>query len=180
MLAPTIRLLEGTGSWTLPHIRHFPLLALKSTPVMRQKLGMCWQLLMGNPQKRISQCVPHKIPVSSVGPGYCPLSTLATDSNCTCHGLSDANGSAHYFINCVPHLIIEALCMSHTPMSFTSELQDHVTPICFMMVAGQGMWWRSFTQSLNTVPCKAFPQQHARSGGHQRLESTRAHVQSNC
>lgn len=34
------------------------------------------------------------------------------------------------------YLITETLFMAHTPMSITTELHDHITPVCFMMEAG--------------------------------------------
>lgn len=128
--------------WFLDSSSHqaFPIVGTEKHTGHEAEIGYVLVATNGkSPKKNFPVCTSQNTSLVS-RPWILPIIDPATDSNCTCHGLSDANGSAHYFINCVPHLIIEALFMSHTPMSFTSELQDHVTPICFMMVAGQGMW----------------------------------------
>ena len=174
-MAPTIRLLEGTGSWTLPHIGHFPLLALKSTLVMRQKLGMCWQLLTGNPQKVISQCVPHKIPVSSVSPRYCPLSTLAIDLNRTYQGLSEAK---HIISSSKSHnyLITEALFVFHTPclLALSSETISHPSALLHNGSCAGDVVKTIYLEAEHSS-LQGIPGQHARSGGHQSLRA-----QSSC
>lgn len=73
---------------------------------------------VGNPQKGISQRVPHKTPVLSVASGYRPLLSLLGGSKRTITDserpmamrIISSSGSHTY-------LITEALFLSHTPTS---------------------------------------------------------------